>query len=156
MHLYLLISFQAVAFWNVLPLAMQRFTLALWNMHCVHRYALGSNYWLQILRPYGAGRVVRCSWSYCHAELDEASLSPFTLLWDPSTTLGMTNEVDRVLLLVVRETIVMLCPVESSLFTSNTFLLISFQAIAFWNVFPLAMQRFTLALWNAMACIAMH
>jgi hypothetical protein len=68
----------------------------------------------------------------------------------------MTNEVDRVLLLVVRETIVMLCPVESSLFTSNTFLLISFQAIAFWNVFPLAMQRFTLALWNAMACIAMH
>ncbi|MEJ5317897.1 MAG: hypothetical protein WHS63_12870 [Tenuifilum sp.] len=40
---------------------MQRFTLALWIMYCVHRFRVGLAMELQMFRPYGAGSVVRCS-----------------------------------------------------------------------------------------------
>jgi len=44
-----------------LSVAMQRFTLALWIMYCVHRFRVGLAMELQMFRPYGAGNVARCS-----------------------------------------------------------------------------------------------
>jgi len=64
-----------------ISVAMQRFNIALCSIIACIAILEGLAMVLQILRPYRAGNGVRCSWNYCQAELAEASLCAFILLF---------------------------------------------------------------------------
>ena len=133
---------------------MQCFLLALWALHCVHRYICGSKHGVTNVSPLRGWKrsslfVARCSWIYCHAELVEASL--FNLLWDPSTSLGMTKPYLPFCFFVMLS-------LSKHLFVPiilYSFLLFFRQSL-FALLFLLRCNAFSLLFGKWIACIAVH
>ena len=52
--------------WPYFSVAMQLFSVALWNVNACIAEHMGVAIGLQIFRPYRAGKVVCCSWNWPH------------------------------------------------------------------------------------------